>query len=215
MAQDGFPKISSGEIIINRYHSKDFIWNSGVGGAVDKKAKYFPYSKKIKSHAKIKTVVVNTTSEIEGAKVKLHFYNVNPDGSPGNEMGQPILFQCKKGKNDTTIDVASHEITVPETGIFVVFEWLRIEENKLTAAYSVAGKNGITIAEIPGAERKIVEKYMPNTAVILSRKNIDWEFKNNKWSAVKKDNNKYLFEQNLNPAFGKYQTMAVGLILTQ
>ena len=56
---------------------------------------------------------------------------------------------------------------------------------------------------------------MPNLGVIPSRKKTNWEFENNQWLPIQKDKKRYLLGNNYNPAFGKYQNLAVSLIITQ
>jgi hypothetical protein len=214
-AQTDLPEISSIEKIIDKYSNSDIIWNFGIGQTAVTKATYFSYSKKMKLYSKIKTVVVNTSTKAEGAKMKLHFCAVNQDGSPGNDLSKPLLFECKKGQNDTAIDVSFQEISIPENGIFVGFEWLLIEENKYTTTYAVLEKNVITEGEREGKETKTMEQFMPNLAVIPSRKKTNWEFKTNQWLPIQKDKKRYILGNNYNPAFGKYQNLAVSLLVTQ
>ena len=49
-------------------------------------AKFFPYNIKYKKTKYIKKVSILTDNEIENATIKIHFYSVNANGFPGEEM---------------------------------------------------------------------------------------------------------------------------------
>ena len=214
-AQSDLPSVSSHEIIIDKYSHSDIVMSYGIGDKSIIKGKYFKYSKKLKIDSKIKTVVVNTNSELEGVKMKLHFYNVNSNGSPGKDLIEPIIFECKKGRNDTTIDVTINEISIPENGIFVGFEWLIVAENKYTIQRTFLDKNVTTESKVEGKKSESVESFAPAIGVIASRKNNTWVFKEDQWILSPKDNNKNILGNNLNPFYNKYYGMAVSLILTK
>lgn len=94
-------------------------------------AKFFPYLSKYKSTKYIKKVSIFTDSQIESAGIKIHFYAVNPDGSPGEELLQKdYLVSVKKGVKKTLFDVTDFNLRMPKTGIYVGFEKLIIERNK-------------------------------------------------------------------------------------
>ncbi|MEY2630959.1 MAG: hypothetical protein RLZZ469_1856, partial [Bacteroidota bacterium] len=64
--------------------------------------KFFPYQAEYKKTPYLKRVTVYTDSRIEDATVKLHFYKVDANGYPGDELLQKELIV--KVKNGTKIN---------------------------------------------------------------------------------------------------------------
>lgn len=95
-------------------------------------AKYFPYIPKYKRTRYIKQVNFFTDNQLESASFKVHFFMVNLDGSPGDELlSKDFIVSVKKGVKKTFFDVTDLGLKMPKTGIFVGFEKLIIEKNKL------------------------------------------------------------------------------------
>lgn len=95
-------------------------------------AKFFPYDPKYKKTRYIKQVAILTDSQLENSSLKIHFYEVNPDGSPGKELLQKdYVVSVRKGVKKSYFNVAGFNLRMPKTGIFVGFEKLIIEKNKL------------------------------------------------------------------------------------
>ncbi len=95
-------------------------------------AKFFPYMAKYKKTKYIKQVNFFTDNQLENCSFKIHFYSVNTDGSPGEELLQKdFLVSVKKGVKKTYFDVTDFNLKMPKTGLFVGFEKLIIERNKL------------------------------------------------------------------------------------
>ena len=95
-------------------------------------AKFFPYNPKYKRTRFIKQVNFFTDNQLESATFKVHFFMVNADGSPGDELlNKDFLVSVKKGVKKTFFDVTDFGLKMPKTGLFVGFEKLIIEKNKL------------------------------------------------------------------------------------
>ena len=95
-------------------------------------AKFFPYDPKYKKTKYIKQVAIITDSQLESSSFKIHFYGVNPDGSPGEELlKKDYLVSVKKGVKKCYFNVVDFNLRMPKNGIFVGFEKLIIEKNKL------------------------------------------------------------------------------------
>jgi len=126
-------------VVAHRYETKEIeigkvkneTYQAFEGGPrID--AKFFPYLSKYKKTKYIKQVTIFTDSQIENASFKIHFYTVNPDGSPGEELlNKDFLVSVKKGVKKTYFNVVDLNLKMPKTGIFVGFEKLIIERNKL------------------------------------------------------------------------------------
>ena len=88
-------------------------------------AKFFPYISKYKKTKFIKQVTIFTDSEIESATIKLHFYSVDSNGFPGEELlTKDFLVSVKKGVKKTYFDVTDLNLRMPKTGIFIGYEKL-------------------------------------------------------------------------------------------
>ncbi|WP_445456291.1 carboxypeptidase-like regulatory domain-containing protein [Flavobacterium sp. HNIBRBA15423] len=95
-------------------------------------AKYFPYKDSYNKTKFIKKVSIQTDSKIEKATIKIHFYSVNEDGSPGEELlNENLLVTIKKGILKNKFDISNYNLVMPENGIFVAYEKLMIESNQL------------------------------------------------------------------------------------
>lgn len=95
-------------------------------------AKFFPYNPKYKRTRYIKQVNFFTDNQLESASFKVHFYTVNTDGSPGDELlNKDFIVSVKKGVKKTFFEVTDLGLKMPKTGIFVGFEKMIIEKNKL------------------------------------------------------------------------------------
>jgi hypothetical protein len=95
-------------------------------------AKFFPYLAKYRRTRYVQKVNFFTDNQLENASFKIHFYTVNEDGSPGEELlKKDFLVLVKKGVKKTFFDVTDFNLKMPKKGIFVGFEKLIIERNKL------------------------------------------------------------------------------------
>ena len=95
-------------------------------------AKFFPYDPKYKKTKYIKQVAIITDSQLESSSFKIHFYGVNPDGSPGEELlKKDHLVSVRKGVKKSYFNVVDFNLRIPKSGLFVGFEKLIIEKNKL------------------------------------------------------------------------------------
>ena len=93
--------------------------------------KFFPYKAKYKKTRFIKQVVLNTDSRIEEATLKLHFYKLDPEGLPGDELlEKEVIATVNKGVKKTLFNLTAFDLIMPKSGIFVGFERLKIEKNK-------------------------------------------------------------------------------------
>lgn len=104
-------------------------------------AKFFPYLPSYKKLRYLKKISIFTENALETATVNIHFYTVDSDGLPGEELlSKPYLAQVKKGSKKTIFDISSLNISFPKEGLFVSVERLLIEKNKLEK--TVAGLDG-------------------------------------------------------------------------
>ncbi|WP_293874305.1 carboxypeptidase-like regulatory domain-containing protein [Flavobacterium sp.] len=117
-------ELEIGKVKIETYQAFD------NGPRID--AKFFPYILKYKKTKFIKKVAILTDCQIENATIKIHFYSVSDNGFPGKELQvKDFLVSVKKGVKKTFYDVTDLNLRMPKTGIFIGYEKLIIEKNKL------------------------------------------------------------------------------------
>lgn len=108
--------------------------------------KYFPYLLAYKKTKFINQVSIYTDSKIENAMFKIHFYAVDSNGYPGDEILEKDYFvMVKKGTLKTRFNISEFNLTMPKKGLFVGFEKLIIEKNKVEKTVSDLNTNSITI----------------------------------------------------------------------
>lgn len=94
--------------------------------------KYFPYQASYNKTRYISSVTIYTDSRIEGATIRLHFYGVDASGFPDQELlTKDLIVPVRKGTVTNLYDLGDFNLKMPKTGIFVGFEKLIIEKNKL------------------------------------------------------------------------------------
>lgn len=95
-------------------------------------AKFFPYLPEYKKTSWIKKATIMIDNKIEDATIRIQLYNVNENGYPGDQLlDKNYIVTLKKGINKQEVDLTDFNIQMPETGVFVVFERLLIEKNKI------------------------------------------------------------------------------------
>jgi len=136
-------------------------------------AKFFPYILKYKKTKYIKKVSIFTDSEIENATVKIHFYSVDANGYPGEEMlSKDFLVSVKKGVKKTFFDMSDLNLRMPKTGIFVAYEKLIIDKNKLEKTVVDLNTNGT----------KIQKTYYPFMLYNYVQRDFTYTFFGGKWN---------------------------------
>ncbi len=142
-------------------------------------AKFFPYKSSYKATKYIKKVTVLTDSKIENATIKLHFYAVDSLGFPSKELlKKDLILTVKKGVNNHAFDISDLNLTMPKSGLFVGFEKLLIEKNKLET----------TITDFNSNTTKIQRKYYPFLLYNFVEKDFQFEYSGGKWCKQQKFN---------------------------
>ena len=95
-------------------------------------AKFFKYKPQYSQTKFIKEAVILTKSRLKNATFKLRMFSANSDGSPGEDIiKDDIIVKTKKGKQKNVINLSDFKITFPTEGVFVGFEWINSNENKV------------------------------------------------------------------------------------
>jgi hypothetical protein len=142
-------------------------------------AKFFPYISKYKKTKFIKQVTIFTDSEIENATIKIHFYCVDSIGFPSEELlTKDFLVSVKKGVKKTYFDVTDLNLKMPKTGIFIGYEKLIIEKNKVEK----------TITDLNTNKTKIQKTYYPFVLYNYVQREFIYTFFGGKWHKQTKEN---------------------------
>lgn len=135
--------------------------------------KFFPYQAEYKKTPYLKRVTVYTDSRIEDATVKLHFYKVDANGYPGEELLQkPLIVTVKNGTKINKIDLSDFGLVMPKNGLFVGFEKLMIEKNKKEK----------TVINPVTKEAQIQKTYYPLMLYNYVERDFLFTFSGGKWS---------------------------------
>jgi hypothetical protein len=114
---------------------KDAIFQSFDNGP-KVEAKFFPYQSSYSKTKFIKEVTIFTDSRIEEATIKLHFYSVDENGYPGEELlTKDYVVTLKKGVIKHRFNISQFDLVFPEKGMFVAYEKLLIDSNKTGTKY--------------------------------------------------------------------------------
>jgi hypothetical protein len=141
--------------------------------------KFFPYNPKYNKTKYIKQVKIATDSKIETATIKLHFFAVDENGFPGSELlKKDLIVTIKNGGKSTKIDVSDFNLIMPKKGIFVGFEKLMIENNKLERT-SIDRNTNLTVTQ---------KLYYPFVLYNYVQNPIGFTFISGKW--IRNDDNK-------------------------
>ena len=167
-------------VIAKRFETKEKeigSTNSAISQAFDNgpriDVKYFPYYQDYKKTKYIKQVVINTDSKIESAICKIHFYSVAENGFPGAPLlDKDFIVTIKQGLKKTRIDITQFNLRMPKNGLFIGFEKLIIERNKLEKTTTDYNNNTTRVQKI----------YFPLVLYNFIERNALFTFSGGKWN---------------------------------
>lgn len=143
--------------------------------------KYFPYKLKYNKTKFIKQVAIETDSKIDNTSFKIHFYSVDNNGFPGEELlKKDYIVSVKQGLIKTFFNVLDFNLRMPKNGIFIGFEKLIIEKNKLEK--EIINYNTNTT--------KIQKTYYPFVLYNYVERESQFSFSGGKWLLKNKKNEK-------------------------
>jgi hypothetical protein len=135
--------------------------------------KYFPYLPKYNKTKFINRVSVYTDSKIEDASIKIHFYKMDNNGFPGEELlKKDFIVSVKKGTIKNTFSLENFNLIMPKEGVFVGFEKLLIQKNKIEKTV-VNPVTNISKAQI---------SYAPLLMIYRIEKSFTFNFSAGKWN---------------------------------
>ena len=145
--------------------------------------KYFPYYLRYKKTRYIKQVTVETDSKIDDATIKIHFYSVDANGFPGEELlTKDFITTVKKGVNKNIYNISDFNLRMPKTGLFVGFEKLIIEKNKTEA----------TVTNFNTNLTSVKKTYSPMVLYNFEERDFQFTFSGGKWNKEMKYTNSNL-----------------------
>lgn len=133
---------ATSEIIIGDYTGISL--NSGVSNVgqqdVHVWAKLIRFNDKIEKHPFIKSIEFDTRSGLKNALLRIRIFNIDNNKNPiGDATEEDIIVQIKKGKNHNLVDLSKYNIKIPKEGIFIGFEYLKLDQNKLIHEGKIIG----------------------------------------------------------------------------
>ena len=142
--------------------------------------KFFPYFPSYKKTKYIKQVSIYTDSRIEDAIIKIHFYEADSNGFPGEELlDKDFVVTIKKGTRTNRFDLMGLNLKFPKNGLFVGFEKLMIEKNKTEK----------TIIDLNTNIKQIHKTYFPFVLYNYVEREFLYTFSGGKWDIKTKKNN--------------------------
>jgi hypothetical protein len=141
--------------------------------------KYFPYFPSYKKTKYIKQVSIYADSRIEDAIIKIHFYESDANGFPGEELlEKDFIVTVKKGTRTNRFDLMDFNMKFPKNGLFVGFEKLMIEKNKIEK----------TITDLNTNITQIQKTYYPFVLYNYVEREFLYTFSGGKWNVKTKQN---------------------------
>jgi len=141
--------------------------------------KFFPYFPSYKKTKYLKKVTIYTDSRIENAIIKIHFYGVDSNGYPGEELlDKDFVVTVKKGTRINRFDLTEFNLKFPKTGLFIGFEKLMIEKNKTEKTITDSNTN---ISQIQ-------KTYFPFVLYNYVEREFLYTFSGGKWNRQTKQN---------------------------
>ena len=135
--------------------------------------KYFPYSTNYSRIKYIKKVILLTDNRIESATIKIHFYSVDANGFPGEELlKKDLVVSVQKGVLKTRFDVSDFNLKMPKNGLFVGVEKMLIEKNKIQKP----------ITDLNANKTSSATKYAPFVLYNFVERDLLFTFSGGKWS---------------------------------
>lgn len=164
-------------------------------------ARYFPYADSYSRTPFLKSVMLETYSDVKDGIFNLRLYRMGKDGQPGAYLyGDNIIGHAKKGKRNTVVDLSALQIPFPEEGFFIGVEFMLTAQNAYTISVAEEGKKAVkTVC------------YAPRIGALLADTDSGvFTFTRGEWEKKLRNTDPYV-----PPAFrDKYSIIALELTLT-
>ncbi len=141
-------------------------------------AKFFPYKPKYAKTPYLSTVSYCISSQIDNAVYRLHVFDVNPDGTPGDDLlPDDLLLTAEKGEATIDADFSNKGIAIGPRGIFIGIETLDIPQNETVSRHEKMKECTLPVINGVQAHRYIQPTFLgeaKNTGTL-------WIFQDGKW----------------------------------
>jgi len=92
--------------------------------------KFIAYRPEYGTSTFINQIQILTLCHLDSATFNLRLIAAGPSGEPGIDLiNKNLIVSAKKGEKLTLINLLDYNVTFPEYGLFVAFEWLSVEQN--------------------------------------------------------------------------------------
>ena len=210
-------RIGKDQIEIGKYKKRNINLYYGTATQPTIIAKFIAPTQDIKTHPFIDRITFLSLSMINNAKIKVRFYEVANDGSPGLDYSDDIIIvSVKNGKQNNTVDLKDKNIKIPDSGLFIAFEWMIIEENKYTYEYTIEEENTQSMGGLLDLKKKVYKNginYFPSIGTTPSDLSTTWQYGAGKWFSriVHKKSANFKLEDKYDNKFGE---LAIKITLT-
>jgi hypothetical protein len=93
--------------------------------------KFFGYRQEYKSTPFIKQIQIMTLCHLDSATFNVRVIAAGSNGDPGNDiLDKNLIISAKKGEELTAVNLSDLNISFPENGLYIAFEWLIVDQNK-------------------------------------------------------------------------------------
>ncbi len=164
------------ELVIGKFNDSEVGYYYASLDKPEIKARFFPFDYIYSKTPYLKKLKFRIYSNIRNAKFNVRLYSVGENGEPKNPLYEKnIIGTVKKGTKNIEIDLSNLDITFPESGLFVSYEWLIIKENEFKASFQIKDSK----------KRKEKIMYEPKVGFLpCENDNNSWTYKNGKWQKV-------------------------------
>lgn len=164
------------ELVIGEFNDSEVGYYYASLDKPEIKARFFSFDSIYSKTPYLKKLKFRIYSNIRNAKFNVRLYSIGKNGEPKNPLYEKnIIGTVKKGTKNIELDLSDLDITFPESGLFVSYEWLIIKENEF--------KTSFPIKDSKEREEKIM--YEPKIGFLPSRKDDNsWTYKDGKWQKV-------------------------------
>lgn len=165
------------ETVVGEFNDSDVGYYYASFDKPEIMARFFPFDSSYSNTPYLKTLKFRIYTDIRNAKFNVRLYSIGENGKPNNPIYEKnIIGIIKKGIKNIEIDLSDLDISFPEDGLFVSYEWLIIKENQF--------KVSIPIKDTNKREDKIM--YEPKVGFLPSDSDENsWTYNKGKWEKVK------------------------------
>ena len=126
------------ELVIGKFDDSEVGYYYASLNKPEMKARFFPFETIYSETPYLKTLKFRIYSYIRNAKFNVRLYSKGENGKPKSPLYEKnIIGIVTKGTRNINLDLSDLQITFPENGFFVSYEWLIIPENEFKTTFPV------------------------------------------------------------------------------